>query len=81
MNKELEFKRENELLRKNVRDLQNQLGNAHIRIKDLTGEVQMLRQRVSPEATFHHKLPSGWAMPPVENPDAPHLKKDKNKDE
>jgi len=74
---------ENELLRKNIKDLQGQLRNANIKIKDLTGELHMLRRRLRPESMFHSSdtLPSGWAMPPSENPDAPHLQKEKDKNE
>ena len=35
-----------ELLRKNVRDLQEQLRNAYVKIKDLTEEVHKLRRKV-----------------------------------
>jgi|TARA_R100000093_G_C1907415_1_gene61725 predicted transcriptional regulator len=70
-----ELLREIEHLRRNVRDLQEQLKNSYIRIKNLTEEVQQLRRKIQPEAMFHRQdMPTGWAMPPSENPDAPHIK-------
>ena len=52
-----------------------QLKNSYIRIKNLTEEVQQLRRKIQPEAMFHRQdMPTGWAMPPSENPDAPHIK-------
>ena len=49
---------ENTLLRRNVRELQSQLRDAHIRIKHLQ-EIK-------------------WAERANENPDASHIKEDKN---
>ena len=78
-----ELIREIYILRRNVRELQEQLKNSYIRIKNLTEEVQQLRRKIQPESMFYSgdTLPSGWAMPPVENPDAPHLQKEKDKNE
>ena len=79
----MNVEQENELLRKNIKDLQGQVRNAYIRIKNLTDELHMLRRKLRPESMFHGdtQLPSGWAMPPSENPDAPHLQKEKDKNE
>ena len=44
--------KEKGLLRKNVKDLQEQLRNANIRIKTLTDEIHFLRKRVEPETSF-----------------------------
>tara|TARA_R100000008_G_scaffold59417_1_gene37105 strand:+ start:162 stop:365 length:204 start_codon:yes stop_codon:yes gene_type:complete len=60
-----------EHLRKNVRDLQGQLRNAYLKIKDLTDEVHKLRRKVHPTKSIHS---TGW----VENPDASHIKENKN---
>ena len=78
-----ELIREIDILRRNVRELQEQLKNSYIRIKNLTDELHMLRRKLRPESMFHGdtQLPSGWAMPPSENPDAPHLQKEKDKNE
>ena len=67
---------EAELLRKNVKDLQSQLRNAYIRIKELTDALHEERKRAGHVA--HFKTDAGWAMP-NENPDATHTKE--NKDE
>ena len=62
---------EAELLRKNVKDLQGQLRNAYIRIKELTDALHEERKRSGHVA--HFKTDAGWAMP-NENPDAQHTK-------
>ena len=67
MNQQIE-----ELLRKNIRDLQKQLRNAYIKIKDLTEEVHKLRRKVYPSKSI--TTDTGW----VENPDASHIKENKN---
>ena len=79
----MNVEQENELLRKNIKDLQGQLRNANIKIKILTDELHTLRKRIRPETIFNSNdaLPSGWAMPPTENPDAPHLQKEKDRNE
>ena len=66
---------EKELLRKNVRELQLQLRDAHIRIKELNEKWDELRKRLGVEKEF--TTSDGWAMP-VENPDALHIKEDKD---
>ena len=66
---------EKELLRKNVRELQLQLRDAHIRIKELNEKCDELRKRLGLEKEF--TTADGWAMP-VENPDATHIKEDKD---
>lgn len=67
---------EKEILRKNVKELQIQLRDAHIRIKELNLTLNTLRNRLGSEIEF--TTADGWAMP-VENPDAKHIKE--NKDE
>jgi len=67
---------EKEILRKNVKELQIQLRDAHIRIKELNLTINTLRNRLGSEVEF--TTADGWAMP-VENPDAKHIKE--NKDE
>ena len=67
---------ETEILRKNVKELQIQLRDAHIRIKELNLTINTLRNRLGSEIEF--TTADGWAMP-VENPDAKHIKE--NKDE
>jgi hypothetical protein len=62
---------EAELLRKNIKDLQGQLRNAYIRIKELTDALHEERKRAGHVA--HFKTDAGWAMP-NENPDAQHTK-------
>ena len=62
---------EAELLRKNVKDLQSQLRNAYIRIKELTNALHEERKRAGHVARY--KTDAGWAMP-NENPDAQHTK-------
>ena len=66
---------EKEILRKNVRELQIQLRDAHIRIKDLNENIDALRKRLGLEQEF--TTADGWAMP-VENPDATHIEKEKD---
>ena len=66
---------ETEILRKNVKELQIQLRDAHIRIKELNLTINTLRNRLGSEIEF--TTADGWAMP-VENPDAKHIKEDKN---
>ena len=61
---------EAELLRKNIKDLQGQLRNAHIRIKELTDTLHEERKRSGHITQF--KTDAGWAEP-VENPDAKHI--------
>ena len=67
MNQQME-----DLLRKNVRDLQEQLRNAYVKIKDLTEEVHKLRRKVYPSKSI--TTDTGW----VENPDAAHIKENKD---
>jgi len=67
MNQQIE-----EVLRKNVRDLQEQLRNAYVKIKDLTAEVHKLRRKVYPSKSI--TTDTGW----VENPDASHIKENKD---
>ena len=66
---------ETEILRKNVKELQIQLRDAHIRIKELNLTINTLRNRLGSEIEF--TTADGWAMP-VENPDASHIKEDKD---
>jgi|TARA_B110000211_G_scaffold162310_1_gene183463 hypothetical protein len=66
---------ETEILRKNVKELQIQLRDAHIRIKELNLTINTLRNRLGSEIEF--TTADGWAMP-VENPDAIHIKEDKD---
>ena len=66
---------ETEILRKNVKELQIQLRDAHIRIKELNLTINTLRNRLGSEIEF--TTADGWAMP-VENPDAMHIKEDKD---
>ena len=67
MNQQIE-----ELLRKNIRDLQEQLRNAYVKIKYLTEEVHELRRKVYPSKSI--TTDTGW----VENPDASHIKENKD---
>ena len=66
---------EKELLRRNVKELQLQLRDAHIRIKELNEKCDELRKRLGLEKEF--TTADGWAMP-VENPDALHIKENKD---
>jgi len=67
---------EKEILRKNVKELQIQLRDAHIRIKELNLTLNTLRNRLGSETEFTTAA-DGWAMP-VENPDAMHIKEKKD---
>lgn len=67
MNQQIE-----ELLRKNVRDLQEQLRNAYLKIKSLTEELHELRRKVYPSKSI--TTDKGW----IENPDASHIKENKD---
>jgi len=58
---------EKELLRRNVKELQLQLRDAHIRIKELNVKIDELRKRLGIEQEFT-----------VENPDALHIKETKD---
>ena len=69
------------LLKKNVKELQEQLSNANVRIKILREEIFSMRKKrrrekkvsfndIKPESAFGHRVVS-------ENPDAPHLQKEK----
>ena len=66
---------ETDVLRRNVKDLQIQLRDAHIRIKELNEKLDDVRKRfgINKEYTTN----DGWAMP-VENPDAVHIKEKKD---
>ena len=67
MNQQME-----DLLRKNVRDLQEQLRNAYVKINDLTTEVHKLSRKVYPSKSI--TTDKGW----IENPDASHIKENKD---
>ena len=67
MNQQME-----DLLRKNVRDLQEQLRNAYVKIKYLTEQLNDLRRKVYPSKSI--TTDTGW----VENPDASHIKENKD---
>ena len=69
------------LLKKNVKELQEQLSKANVRIKILREEIFSMRKKrrrekkvsfndIKPESAFGHRVVS-------ENPDAPHLQKEK----
>ena len=69
------------LLKKNVQELQEQLSKANVRIKILRDEIFSMRKKtrrerkmsfndIKPESAFGHRVVS-------ENPDAPHLQKEK----
>ena len=69
------------LLKKNVKELQEQLTKANVRIKILREEIFSMRKKrrrekkvsfndIKPESAFGHRVVS-------ENPDAPHLQKEK----
>jgi len=66
---------EKEILRKNVKELQIQLRDAHIRIKELNLTISTLRNRLGSE--IEYTTADGWAMP-IENPDAKHIEEDKD---
>ena len=61
-----------ELLRKNVRDLQEQLRNAYVKIKNLTEALHELRRKDYQSKSI--TTDTGW----VENPDPSHIKENKN---
>ena len=63
---------ETDVLRRNVKDLQIQLRDAHIRIKELNEKLDDVRKRFGINKEF--TTANGWAMP-VENPDATHINK------
>ena len=69
------------LLKKNVKELQEQLSKANVRIKILREEIFSMRKKrrrekkvsfndIKPESAFGHRVVS-------ENPDAPHLQEEK----
>jgi len=67
------------ILEKNVRDLQEQLRNANIRIKQLNDENYKLRRQIGIERDDGRKLTNssdGVWLGDAEMPDAEHLKKD-----
>ncbi len=66
---------ETDVLRRNVKDLQIQLRDAHIRIKELNEKLDDVRKRFGMNKEF--TTDDGWAMP-VENPDATHIKENKD---
>jgi|TARA_R110000822_G_C14924596_1_gene451824 predicted RNase H-like nuclease (RuvC/YqgF family) len=66
---------ETDVLRRNVKDLQIQLRDAHIRIKELSEKLDDVRKRFGINKEF--TTADGWAMP-IENPDAKHIKDRKN---
>ena len=68
---------EKEILRKNVKELQIQLRDAHIRIKELNLTISTLRNRLGSETEY--TTADGWAMP-VENPDEIHINKGEEDD-
>jgi dynactin complex subunit len=59
-----------DILRKNVRDLQEQLRNAHARIKILNDELFERRNKDKNIEQTYRKNEGMWA----ENPDALHIK-------
>ena len=66
---------ETDVLRRNVKDLQIQLRDAHIRIKELNEKLDDVRKRFG--INKEYTTADGWAMP-VENPDAKHIKEKKD---
>ena len=66
---------ETDVLRRNVKDLQIQLRDAHIRIKELNEKLDEVRKRFG--INKEYTTDDGWAMP-VENPDASHIKEKKD---
>ena len=66
---------ETDVLRRNVKDLQIQLRDAHIRIKELNEKLDDIRKRFG--INKEYTTDDGWAMP-VENPDASHIKEKKD---
>jgi peptidoglycan hydrolase CwlO-like protein len=53
-------------LRRNVKELQEQLQRAYERIKSLQEEIHSLRRKINPETSFHSGM-SGWAL--MDDPD------------
>ena len=53
-------------LRRNVKELQEQLQRSHERIKSLQEEIHYLRRKISPETSFRSGM-SGWAL--MDDPD------------
>jgi predicted RNase H-like nuclease (RuvC/YqgF family) len=66
---------ETDVLRRNVKDLQIQLRDAHIRIKELNEKLDDVRKRFG--INKEYTTDDGWAMP-LENPDASHIKENKD---
>ena len=56
-----------DLYRKNIKDLQEQLSRAHIRIKVLTEELHNLRRKINPEAAFTPGI--SWAEKDIKHDD------------
>ena len=48
-------------LRRNVKELQEQLQRSYERIKSLQEEIHSLRRKINPETSFHSGM-SGWAL-------------------
>jgi hypothetical protein len=65
---------ENKILRKNIKDLQEQLVNANQRIKILTDDNYKLKRELNPFDPRNSD--SKWAELPNENPDAEHIEED-----
>ena len=65
---------ENKILRKNIKDLQEQLNNANQRIKILTDNNYKLKKELNPFDPRNSD--SKWAELPNENPDAEHIEED-----
>jgi len=68
------------ILEKNVKDLQGQLGNANIRIKALTDENYNLRRELGVERDDGRQVTNssgGVWLGDAEMPDAEHLKDEK----
>ena len=65
---------ENKILRKNIKDLQEQLVNANQRIKVLTDDNYKLKKELNPFDPRNSD--SKWAELPNENPDAEHIEED-----
>ena len=53
-------------LRRNVKELQEQLQRSHERIKSLQEEIHSLRRKINPETSFQSGM-SGWAL--MDDPD------------
>jgi hypothetical protein len=68
---------ENKILRKNIKDLQEQLTNANIRISRLTEELHQIKKELNPFDS-RYSSSSKWAELPSENPDATHIEDNKN---